>query len=242
MLIADRVPCVAALERLFPTALPDGVEVWKLEFDLRPRPLDALLVLLPPAEQERCLRYRRHADRVRFAASRAVLRQLLAAQLGGPAELIDISIDERGKPQLRGGGTLFFNLSHAESFALIALSHGRAVGVDIESAPELCVETVLTPAELRYCETSADAQAFCRIWCGKEASLKALGLGIADHLLAVSAVPTASGRYELSLPQGMPSLQLWSLPAPAGFVAALAVSDAVAAVFRLDAEMAAECG
>ncbi|CAN5481890.1 4'-phosphopantetheinyl transferase superfamily protein [soil metagenome] len=224
---------MTSMQEISPHYLPAGVNVWRLELDFQNSRLDELLQQLPAEEQARCLRYRQPADRCRFAATRVALRQLLAERLHIPVQEVALRIDAFGKPRLANDEKLFFNLSHSGNHALIALSAEQPVGVDIEAAGGAATaplaDAALTLEERRYCtrqpDKAAAAQAFFRIWSGKEAVLKALGLGIASHLQSVSVVPGLAGRYAVTLDMPAPPLQAWQLPAPAGFVAALAVLD-----------------
>ena len=224
---------VTLIQELTPLPTPAGVNVWRLELDFQNSRLDKLLQQLPAEEQARCLRYRQPADRLRFAATRVALRQLLAERLRIPVQAVALQIDAFGKPRLAHGEKLFFNLSHSGNHALIALSVEQPVGVDIEAASGAATaplaDAALTQEERRYCHQQpnkeAAAQAFFRVWSGKEAVLKALGLGIAHHLQSVSVVPDLAGRYAVTLDLPAPPLQAWQLPVPAGFVAALALLD-----------------
>ncbi|HBQ06906.1 MAG TPA: hypothetical protein DD676_10030 [Halomonas sp.] len=87
---------------------------------------------------------------------------------------------------------------------------------------------VLSPSERRDHIGSASLP-FMERWVVKEAVLKALGLGIAEHLQALSVMPAPgpSGTYHLehSIPVSS-SLQAWSLAAPSGYAAALSYFDA----------------
>jgi 4'-phosphopantetheinyl transferase len=230
-----------------PVAAPAGVRVWRLELDLLRGRLDELLPGLPVAERERCLQYRLPGDRLRFALSRLVLRHLLAQHLQCEPQALRIEADVHGKPHLVDGGGLHFNLSHAAQYALIALSTAGPVGVDIErvrNQPSADLQGSLTPEERAYCASRARARlaAFFRIWCGKEAVLKALGVGIARHLDSVSVIPATRGGYAVTTRMPGWSAQAWQLPAPYGYAAALAVSEPVAAVLGQETEMATESG
>ncbi|THF55627.1 4'-phosphopantetheinyl transferase family protein [Pseudothauera rhizosphaerae] len=228
-----------------PGGLPAGVRVWLLSFVLAEQRLALLLPLLSAAERARCLRYRSGADRIRFAAARAVLRRRLGERLGLPAAEVGIVIGPYGKPMLRGGAVPHFNLSHGGAWGLLAMSEAGPVGADIEAVDgrlgRAALAGCLTPAERRYCGRR-DAEALFRVWCGKEAVLKALGTGFAADPAAVAAVPAAGRRYAVALPPGLPATRAWQLPAPDGFAAALALSDAIPAVLGRQAEMAAEGG
>jgi 4'-phosphopantetheinyl transferase len=217
--------CLAAINELKPAGIPPSIDIRLLTF--RDGNLDELLARLTADEQARCLRYRRQADRIRYAGTRAVLKDLLAEHLQiAPAE-IELEIDACGKPRLALDGAPHFNLSHAGDFALIAISDRHPVGVDIEasnaSIDTAAIAAALTPDELQCCSGGADTQTFFRIWSGKEAVLKALGVGIAAHLRSTSLIPLDSGRYSVTMHIPAPHIEAWQLPAPPGHVAALAV-------------------
>lgn len=222
----------AALRALVPVEAPAGVELWRLELDPLSGSLAELLPRLPPGERERCLRYHRPADRLRYALCRVVLRQLLAQRLHCVPQEVEIEIDAHGKPRLAQPADLHFNLSHTGRCALIALSTVGPVGVDIERVSTTLaladLQAGLSPSEQRYCAHSARVQTYFQVWCGKEAVLKALGLGLAGPLHRVSALPVARRRYVVDLPFAAPPVQAWQLPAPAGHVGALALQLAPA--------------
>lgn len=229
-----------------PAGVPEGVRVWLLSFALAGGRLDALMPLLSAHERARCLRLRRPPDRVRFAAARAALRMRLGALLGVPAAAVGIDIDTRGKPVLTGEPALHFNLSHAGTCGLLALSESGPVGVDIEAAgcrPDVAtLAACLSPAERRHCDGAANARDFFRVWCGKEAVLKAWGVGFGMDPRALSVVPASAREYAVSPPPGYTAARAWPLRAPRGYAAALALSDPVAAVLGRQSEMAAEGG
>jgi 4'-phosphopantetheinyl transferase len=226
----NKLPTLAGLHDVTPADTSAGVSVWQLELAFQKGGLNELVAQLNGEERARCLRYRQPADRIRFATTRVTLRRMLAERLRMPLDEIKLDIDCFGKPRLANSDALFFNLSHSGNFALIALSAHRPVGVDIEAASTTLdsnsIHASLTPDERRYCETSADTKAFFRIWSGKEAVLKAWGVGIAKHLPSVSVIPATPGHYAVSFHVVAPSIEAWQLAAPAGFVAALAVLHA----------------
>ncbi|MGM0825191.1 MAG: 4'-phosphopantetheinyl transferase family protein [Pseudomonadota bacterium] len=208
--------------------VPTGLEVWCLALDLN-APVADDERLLSQAEWQRAQRLRRHADVVRAVATRAALRRLLSAHTGVAPDKLVFTHNTFGKPRLESANGPAFNVSHSGHVALIALAPGGAVGVDIErcrSEAELAPlsELVLSPSE-----QLDHALPFMERWVVKEAALKALGLGIAEHLQALSVMPAPgpSGTYHLehSIPVSSP-LQAWSLAAPSGYAAALSYFDA----------------
>ena len=100
---------------------------------------------------------------------------------------LDISADEFGKPQLRGGPC--FNLSHSGNRCLCAVSDGE-IGADIQEQrpynPRL-TERFFSGAELAYILASDDRDyAFSRVWALKESYIKALGGGLRIPLRSFS--------------------------------------------------------
>jgi 4'-phosphopantetheinyl transferase len=189
--------------------------------------------LLSRAEWQRTQRLRCHADVVRAVATRAALRRLLSAHTGIAPDKLVFTQNDYGKPALENADGPVFNVSHSGHVALIALAPGGAVGVDIERCrPEAELAPlqglVLSPSEQLDHARDGFAMPFMERWVVKEAVLKALGLGIADHLQALSVSPASvsptSYCLEHSLPVSSP-LQAWPLPAPSGYAAALGYAE-----------------
>lgn len=206
--------------------MPSGIEVWRLEVDFKAVIRDSEWVLLSKDEQVRALRYRKHEDQVRSIAARAALRRLLAARVGQAPHQLHFFTNPHGKPYLWGNTGLEFNVTHAGRFVLIALSRNGGVGVDIEycdprvEAGSLSMQ-VFSPRERELGVPTSGA--FFKHWVAKEAVLKALGLGITEHLQAISVLPGENGCYRLchDRPE-WEGLQAWSLDAPDEYAAALA--------------------
>lgn len=133
-----------------------------------------------------------------FLISRGCLRYLLSRYTGQMPAALTFAYGPKGKPQLSPDSDPTFplpkfNLSHSGQRLLVAISTAddvSALGVDIETLRSvkrlsgLC-RRYLTAAEaetvLALPHPAADHQ-FLRYWTGKEACLKALGLGIADAI------------------------------------------------------------
>ncbi|MDN3578302.1 4'-phosphopantetheinyl transferase superfamily protein [Chitinimonas viridis] len=177
-----------------------GVAVWHLLLDLAAPLPSAVWAELSEAEQAACLRYRQPADRLRYAITRATLRQLLGAHLGQSAGALQIQPGAHGKPVLQAGGPQF-NVSHAGQHALIAISETHPVGVDVEAHdtrhPLTLLAEAYTPMEQAHCQRGEEVAAFFDVWSGKEALLKAWGVGVADHLASVTVLPQATPDYLL---------------------------------------------
>lgn len=231
-----------------PTLEPSEVRAWIVELDagLAPgadvdsaEPGPELLAILSEDERARAARFIRARERRRFARCRAALREILGRLLGEPAGSLKFRAAAVGKPELdRGPGVvepLRFNVSHSAELGLIAVAHGREVGVDLErlrpiTEAERIVASFFTDAEQRAFATIPGpdrAAAFLRGWTRKEAVLKGLGTGIsglaARHETGFST-SALSPRFTPAEPS--PRVDRWTLwearPRPE-FVAALAV-------------------
>jgi 4'-phosphopantetheinyl transferase len=132
----------------------------------------------------------RPRDRVRFAVAHAVMRGLLVHYVGGNAVEVEIRQEAHGKPYIaRGdgaGGELMFNLSHSEDRALLGVARDRRIGVDLErERDQVDVMSIarrfFAPGERDMLASlpESDRRAwFHRQWVGKEAVLKAHGMGL----------------------------------------------------------------
>jgi 4'-phosphopantetheinyl transferase len=119
------------------------------------------------------------------------VREWLGAELALAPEAIPLGRDERGRPRL-GGALQGFDVSwsHSGEGLLVALGEGVDVGADLEQARprpralELAERFFHTAeyAWLRGLPEPDRNEAFLRLWCAKEAVVKAHGRGIAFGL------------------------------------------------------------
>lgn len=170
-----------------PPDFPAGLQFWLLDLDRAPCPLR----LLSPDEQARAAAYRFPTHRQRFIAGRAALRSKLAELIGVEPEVLRFGYSAHGKPFLRDS-QIHFNLAHSENLALLAMAP-CPIGADLERRRpvefDLLARQVFSPGELNaWNEMSASEKttAFYRLWTRKEALLKALACGIAEHTQHVS--------------------------------------------------------
>ncbi|SFE79949.1 4'-phosphopantetheinyl transferase superfamily protein [Nitrosomonas sp. Nm166] len=205
--------------------VPDGIQVWLLEFNPGSTQLSHDWSLLSADEQVRAQRFLQQQDRVRFIATRAALRRLLAERVMASPDTLKIEADQFGKPRLPAHPDIKFNISHAGSFALIALSTLGEIGVDIEQCHRDVTgldRHVLSPTERAW--KLWPVKHFIELWVVKEAVLKALGFGIADHLRAITVLPNGDGSYCIAHDLAeWSSVSAWSIDAPAHYKAALAL-------------------
>lgn len=242
--------CITALPAS--GAMPEGVVLWLLALDIdSPAPARDWSVL-SAAEAAHARRLRQTADVVRSVGTRAALRRLLGAHIGVAACDVPLEAGRWGRPRLAGMPHLDFNVSHAGRHALIALSErGFWVGVDIEchaeAAPTVCGDSEARSAERRATLDALEALVmsprekaepqrhgldFVTRWTAKEAVLKCIGLGVAQHLgaVSVSAPPAGDGCncgtrtlvVQLDAPLQALPMHACALPVPSGYAAALA--------------------
>jgi 4'-phosphopantetheinyl transferase len=199
----------------WPLLAEDTVHIWAVPLDASAAPIDQLCLMLSPDEQARAAAFRFPHVQRRFVVARAALRQVLAGHLGATPESVAFQYGPSGKPALAapvarkplgdpastvgdagtaaGLAPLAFNLSHSADLALIAVTRGRAVGIDLEhllpfAEADAIAEGYFCPAErvaLRQCVGPAKQALFLTYWTRKEALLKATGDGLRLPLDAV---------------------------------------------------------
>lgn len=211
-----------------PPAVPDGIEVWLLALDLRTPLHNSDLSVLSESERNHAASLHFHEDRVRSVVTRAALRRLLALQVKAAPEALLFTTNTYGKPFLQNNMNIEFNVSHAGSFALIAISRDRCVGVDIEYINRTIdinsmAQYVFSPFERQTARKTQ--QTFMLHWVAKESALKALGYGISEHLQTVSIIAGSSGDYRIVYDDPTwPSLKGWLIELPTdNYLAALTV-------------------
>jgi 4'-phosphopantetheinyl transferase len=165
---------------------PADVALWRVELSLDADTAGACRTLVA-SEIERMARYAQHADRVRFAVARSVLRGILGAHLGRDPAQLQFEVGTYGRPSLVAHPGLSFNVSHSGERVLVALSAVRTVGVDIEAIDQALdwralLDLVCAPDEARRIGTVHE---FYRCWTTKEALLKATGTGIGEGLKSI---------------------------------------------------------
>ena len=127
----------------------------------------------------------------RGEAAEPLARPWLAAQLALPEAALGLWRDVHGRPHLDPAHAgLDANWSHSGELLLVALARGARVGADIEFLrPRPNAMTLarrfFTPFEAEQLAALPHDEAetrFVRLWCAKEAVLKANGRGIAFGL------------------------------------------------------------
>lgn len=145
--------------------------------------------VLPLQERERAARFHRAEDRRHYLAARAWVRTVLAHHAGCDPVELTFHHGRWGKPEIGWPESdLRFNLAHSSNTALLALSRGRPVGVDVEALrPDAfnaaAAALVLSRAELEFVSCAPDRhRAFLLCWTRKEAFAKLAGVGLSRRL------------------------------------------------------------
>jgi 4'-phosphopantetheinyl transferase len=179
---------------------PDEVHLWAWALEPTAVDLAAHIEILDLPERERMQRFHFAPDRARYAVAHANLRTILGSYLHQPAGSVRFHDNEFGKPELDHtdpSPSFHFNLSHSRSIALLAVTNGGPVGVDVEEVRPIEPEVADTHfsaserSQLRELQGDAWLAGFYRCWTRKEAILKAEGVGLSHALdsFAVSLLP-----------------------------------------------------
>ena len=186
-----------------PLILPcNEVHAWRLSLDCPQKQIDRFLLLLSEDERERAARFYFQADRNHYIAARGSLRAILGRYLGVEPQQLCFEYSAHGKPCLAEQcrkDNLNFNLSHSNGLALLGLTCGREIGIDLEYiragfAGDKIAERFFSPQEvsaLRALPRNLQDEAFFNCWTRKEAYIKAKGEGLSMplHLFDVSLAP-----------------------------------------------------
>lgn len=226
--------------------LPLEVHVWEFSLAVPDSTVVDCSKRLSADEQQRATRFHFAADRSRFTVARGALRTTLTAYTGTPPESHRFTYSKHGKPRLESQFLdIRFNLSHSGERAVIGVTLGREIGVDIEQVREnveidSLAERFFSVGErefMRGLPHEKKLGTFFRYWTCKEAFLKAQAVGLARSLASFTV--DLSGRHPSLVDAYEPSgeeLQ-WSLEeieCNPGYAAALAVEGSIAGlrIFR----------
>ncbi|MCK4503449.1 MAG: 4'-phosphopantetheinyl transferase superfamily protein [Desulfuromonadales bacterium] len=146
-----------------------------------------------------------HSKQQQFITARSYLRFIIGKYLQLAPALVKFDYNQHGKPylELQLNSTLHFNLSHSGSYAVIAITDGVEVGVDIEK-----IETELDYWQLAnsYFSVAEKDQlskiisarqrlGFYQLWTQKEALMKMTGSGFSGNDSGVIEVENKPNHY-----------------------------------------------
>ena len=209
-----------------------AAHVWWCPLRATPAEARAWDAVLSPAEQTRATRFGTRLLRTRYVIGRTALRRVLANVLGLQPEQVPIIRGARGRPGLAGDPRIDFNVSHTGDVALIGVTDGGRVGVDVERADRtINVDGIsrkfLTDNEralLAPMDADAARRTVLTLWTCKEAMSKATGDGLSAPFARID-VDLHEGRALRDGP-GPYAPHDWALHAvqvPDGHIATLAL-------------------
>lgn len=222
----------------------DEIHVWATVLKSEPEDVRRVRRWLSPDRTRAAARLRHTRDRTRYILAQAFVRDILAGYLDCLPEKVPLRASPHGKPKLdTRDEALAFNLSHSETLALLAVTSGCDVGVDVERILDdpkwlQVAEELFSPREraiLAALPEGERLEGFFACWTRKEALLKLTGTGLDSSLdeFSVEVSPEAAEprlvgqRPGSDTPVAIDSqgdCSLHSLyPAP-GYIAAVAVN------------------
>jgi len=167
---------------------PGQINVYSLTLAISNEEEAAKRLLLSQDEKKRADRFLSPLHRKRFIAARSSLRTILSTYLNMPPETLTFVYSAHHKPAI-AGSNIQFNLSHSEDLAVIAISAGQMVGIDIEKIIDRDIEGIaqrfFSPkenTELERLSPEDRMEGFYRLWSRKEALIKAIGKGLSIPL------------------------------------------------------------
>ncbi|WP_375333157.1 MULTISPECIES: 4'-phosphopantetheinyl transferase family protein [unclassified Candidatus Tisiphia] len=170
------------------------VHIWSTCLLENPQDLDLQYSYLSTDEKERAEKFYFARDKIKFIQRRCLLRFIIAGYTGISVNDIQFKYNEYGKPKLKNNIIgLSFNVSHSHDFIVLAFTRYNEVGIDIELTKEdnvnwLITSDIFTNNEINLFHDLASfntREIFYKLWSGKEAYLKALGVGLSIPLNSV---------------------------------------------------------
>jgi 4'-phosphopantetheinyl transferase len=225
----------------FPVLTDDQVHVWRIPLNQSSERTLLSLEVLSTDERARAARFHFDKDRNQFAQARAAQRFILSEYLNVRPQKLEFSYGAQGKPALANvdaDSGLRFNLSRRDGLALLAVTRGREIGVDVElvradmslfEVAEISFSS-LELTTLRSLPESLQAAGFYNCWTRKEAYVKARGEGLSFPLkqFDVSLTPGDPARL-IQVRDNLDDVDRWTLqeiPVGDHYVAALIVEGA----------------
>jgi len=169
------------------------IHIWRVSLSQSQDGVADLDDVLCDEEKQRSARFHFEKDKRRYTVARGSLRKILSGYIRRTPDELRFATGRYGKPFLAGPGEaeeLEFNLSHCEDLALIAVTSGRSVGVDVEKVREmqdlsLILNRFFTAEERELVDSfpgEERATAFLALWVRREAAAKARGLDLSAAL------------------------------------------------------------
>lgn len=210
---------------LFEPPVPEvsgsSIHIWQFPLALSGTSLNDFTALLSEDERARRSRFRFEKDARSFTVARASVRSILGGYIGSRGHDLRFDYSHHGKPALSDvSNDIRFSISHSGDLAMLAVTRGSEVGVDLELIRDNIEIDQLAAryfseqegASLRKLSDGERMRAFFRCWTCKEAFLKAQGLGLSRSLgsFDVEVNPDLPARLLATRPNSEEAA-LWSL-------------------------------
>lgn len=212
---------------------PGDVHVWHGSVQRSPEYVNGLVSCLSRDEMQRYQSFRSDDDRVRYAAMRGELRNILSRYLCCKPQQIRFTYNAFGKPFLEAPGRpIWFSLSHSRGRALFAIAQGSEVGIDLEYVDEEFPFAAVARhifseekcSKLRSLKGQLQPAAFFEAWTRLEAYLKAVGTGFSYQREFLRSPKLLSRLCSSSKSKIHNDWTLGSLSVHEGYKAALAIN------------------
>ena len=176
------------------TCLPkEEIDIWKFSLELQKDDQK----ILSDDELKRFDQETSTTKTDKRLAGRAHLRRILSRYTQTDPSEISFSYENNRKPVLANHPNLSFNLSHSGNIGLIAVTHSRRIGIDLEYLEaerpfSEIAERFLSKSENDFINEHPEEerpQAFYQVWTLNEAYLKALGTGFSVSSNDFSVIP-----------------------------------------------------
>ncbi len=223
----------------------NNVQVWIFSSATLIECGETLLDHLDEREREEALSYISTRERERFSLYRAAFRRVLGWYV--PCDPRDVRLirNRNGKPshphvvadgEVKVREQIHFNLSHSHDWAVVAVSRGGELGVDIErvrlpNGVQTLMDHFFLASEAEAVLQAPEAlraEAFCRLWTRKEAAVKSFGGSLAEWIRDLD-VGGQEVNISLRHPE-LPPLELQEFPVAPGYIGCLCTSFRPAAV------------
>ncbi|MBX3620774.1 MAG: 4'-phosphopantetheinyl transferase superfamily protein [Rhizobacter sp.] len=178
---------------------------------------------MTPEERARGDRFYFERDRARYRVTRALVRSVLSRYAPLVPEAWRFEPTSYGQPLIVNpqpeAQSLSFNLTHTSDLVVLAVTRGRALGVDTENTTRGAMLDVadrfFAPSEcehLRDLPAEAQATRFFELWTLKESYIKARGMGLSIGLGKFAFDLRTPGGVSLStLPELQDPAERWAL-------------------------------
>jgi len=147
---------------------------------------NALYNKLTQAEQQRADKFVFEKDRHRYIVAHGALQKLLSSYFGKKSGTCELLYTTHGKPHFPNEKGIEFNISYSKDLVLIGFAGNCMLGIDIEYLErDIDIKGVAAhvfnsreQALLQDVSGQERVILFYKIWTGKEALMKSVGIGL----------------------------------------------------------------